>query len=100
MRHSLVMVQEFEQNICAVISLDDDGELLLLWRLRLVLRRGPAQNPQNTSTSMVLSWWKQGCQSSSHQEDEEDGENHKLWTNPKGATGKPALGGVAQLKSI
>lgn len=91
------MVQKFEQNICAVISLDDDGELLLwalravaLGRLGLVLQRCPPQNSQNTITSMVFSGWKQRSQRCSHQEDEQDGEDDKLGPNSEAATGKPA----------
>lgn len=75
-RHCLVMVQEFEQNVSAVVGLDDDGKppLLLRAATAVALRRGlplggcPAQRSQDAGAPLVLSWGQQSCQGCTDQQ--------------------------------
>lgn len=86
------MIEEFEQNVCAVVCLDDDSEPLLflcaitLLSLDRVLlwRRFPTQHSQDATTSLVLSRGQQSCQDCTKQEQQQQD-----WPNRIGSPQPP-----------
>ncbi|TNN40352.1 hypothetical protein EYF80_049489 [Liparis tanakae] len=93
MRHCLVVVQELEQNVCAVERLNDDGEPLLLLLLLLLFLcaapcrtllsgRCPAQRSLALAAPLGLRRGQQSRQGGADQQQQQDGPKQSRLAGP------------------
>lgn len=90
------MVQQFEQNVCAVVRLNDDGKLVLplcaanTSGLCSALGSSPAEHFQDIKASLVFCRGEQSCQSRTNQEDQQDWPHQIASPEPQAAAEDPA----------